>query len=130
MEQTLFLAQFLGLFSVILSVAIILRRKMVVHMIADFVRDRTLAFVVGIAETAGGLLLVLSHSSWTSALDAVLSTLGWLFLAEGVFYLFATNSRMRKMVALLDNVSAYYFFAMLYLLVGVYLIYVGFGLTL
>tara|TARA_B100000745_G_scaffold219274_1_gene145990 strand:+ start:5703 stop:6095 length:393 start_codon:yes stop_codon:yes gene_type:complete len=130
METTLFLAQFLGLFSIILSVAIILRRKMIVHVIGDFLQNRTLAFVVGIAEMATGLLLVLLHSSWNGPLETALSALGWLLLLEGIFYLFATKKLLRQMIGLLDNVSAYYFFAVLYLLLGVYLVKEGFSITL
>lgn len=128
MEQTLFLAQFIGLFSIVLSIAIILRRKMVVHVMRDFMQDRTLAFIVGVAEIATGLLLVLVHSSWNNSLEVALSAFGWLLLAEGIFYVFATKRILRKITRALDNVSAYYFFAVLYLLLGVYLAYTGFGL--
>lgn len=130
MEQTLFLAQFLGTFSIILAVVIILRRKLVVHVVEDFLKNRTLAFVVGILEVVAGLLLVLNHSAWNGTLETAISVLGWLLLLEGLFYLFATKKILRGFVKHLDNVSAYYFFAVLYLLFGVYLVYVGFGLNI
>ncbi len=130
MENTIFLAQFLGLFSIILSVVIILRRTMIVHVMGDFLKDRTLAFLVGVSEMAAGLLLVLSHSSWDTTLEAALSVLGWLLLLEGIFYLFTTKNLLRKMIGVLDNASAYYFFAVLYLLLGVYLVKEGFSIAL
>lgn len=128
--ETLFLAKFLGSFSIILAVASILRRKLIVHVISDFLKNRTLAFVVGIVEVVGGLLLVLNHSTWNGTLETVITMFGWLLLLEGIFYLFATKRTLRKMIDGLDNVSAYYFFATLYLLLGVYLVYVGFGLNI
>lgn len=128
--ETLFLAQLLGLFSIIFAVAIILRRKMVMHVMHDFFNDRKLAFVVGIGETLAGLLLVLSHNSWDSMVAVALSLLGWAVLLEGVFYLFATQKFIRKLTHMFDSVSGYYFFAVLYLLLGVYLAYIGFGLNL
>lgn len=129
MENTLFLAQFLGTFSIILSLVIILRRKLIVHAISDFLKDRTLAFVVGIAEVAAGLLLVLNHSTLNGTLETVITVFGWLLLLEGLFYLFATKKVLRSFIRALDNVSAYYFFAVLYFVLGVYLAYVGFGLN-
>jgi len=128
MENTLFLAQFLGLFSIIFSVAIIMRRKMIVHVLRDFLKDRTLAFVVGVFEMAAGLLLVLNLSSWNGTLEIVISLLGWAFLLEGIFYLFARQKTMQKLISALDNVSAYYFFALLYLFLGIYLVLAGFGM--
>lgn len=128
MENTLFLAQFLGIFSIILSIVVILRRKMMVRVVTDFLRNRTLAFIVGLLETLFGLLLVLKHFEWNTPLEVVISLLGMLFLLEGIFYLSATKGFMRKMIGMLDNQSAYYFFSVLYLVFGIYLTIVGFGL--
>jgi predicted phage tail protein len=130
MENTLFLAQLLGSFSVILAVVIILRRKLIVHVVSDFLTNRTLAFIVGALEVLAGLVLVIKHSAWNGALETVISMLGWLLLLEGIFYLFATKRVLRKLIQWLDNKSAYYFFALLYLILGVYLVYVGFGLNI
>lgn len=130
MENTLFLAQLLGSFSIILAVAIILRRKLIVHVVGDFLENRTLAFVVGIAEVAVGLLLILKHSTWNGVLETVISMFGWLLLLEGVIYLFGTKKLLKGFVKALDNKSGYYFFALLYLILGVYLAYVGFGLNI
>jgi len=129
MENTLFLAQLLGSFSIILAVAVILRRKLVVHVVGDFLSNRTLAFVVGVMEVAAGLALIIKHSAWNGALETVISMFGWLLLLEGIFYLFATKGILKKLIKALDNASAYYFFAMLYLVLGMYLAYVGFGLN-
>ncbi len=128
METTLFLAKFLGLFSIIFSVAIILRRKMIVHLLKEFVRDRALAFMVGIAEMAAGLLVVLYHFKWDNTLESAISILGIAMVLEGTFYLFARQKTIKKLVHSMDSVSGYYFFAVLYLILGVYLAYTGFGL--
>ncbi len=130
MEQTLFLAQFLGVFSIILAIAIILRRELIVRVVGSFFQNRTLSFMFGIVEVAAGLLLILSHPSWNSMLEIVISIFGWLILLEGVLYLFATRKLLRSFLAVLENASAYYFFAVLYLLLGLYLVYAGFQLSI
>ena len=123
----MFLAQLLGTFSVILSLVVILRRKMVVHVVNEFLRNRTLAFIVGVVEVVGGLMLVLTHFEWNTMLETVISLLGALFLLEGILYLAGTKKMFRMMTKALDNQSAYYFFSILYLLLGAYMVYVGFG---
>ena len=130
MEDTLFLAQLLGSVSIILAVVIILRRKLIVHVFSEFVNNRALAFVVGILEVIAGLALVIKHFTWDSTLETAITIFGWLLLLEGIFYLFVTRRILRKVIKWLDNKSAYYFFALLYLVLGVYLAYVGFGLNI
>lgn len=103
---------------------------MVVHVIEDFLKNRTQAFFVGLAESAGGLFLILKHSTFNGTLETVITVLGWLFFLEGIFYIFTTKKIMRNMISMFDNISAYYFFAVLYLLLGVYLVYAGFGLSI
>lgn len=130
MEQTLFLAQFLGIFSIILAIVIILRRKLIVRVVGNFFQNRTLSFLFGIIEVAAGLLLILSHPSWNSTLEIVITIFGWLILLEGILYLFAIKKLLRSFLTILDNASAYYFFAVLYLLLGLYLVYAGFQLSI
>jgi len=130
MEQTLLLAQFLGSFSIILALVVILRRKLVVHVLTDFLKNRTSAFIVGVLEVIAGLALVLNHSSWNGTLETVIGIMGWLLLIEGIFYLFVTKRILKNFIKYLDNVSAYYFFAVTYLVFGIYLVYVGFGLNI
>lgn len=127
MENTLFLAQLLGTLSVILALVSLVRRKLIVHVVTGFVTNRALAFFVGLIEVIAGLILVLKHSVWNGTLETVISVLAWLILLEGLFYLSATRKMLRKLITWLDNKSGYYFFAALYLVLGLYLVYVGFG---
>lgn len=84
MENTALLAQFLGLFSIILALSMLERRKMVVHIMKDVLKDRTLTYIIGILEVAGGLLLVLNHTLFGDTLTTVVSVFGWLFLLAGL----------------------------------------------
>jgi len=128
MENTALLAQFLGLFSIILALSMLERRKMVVHIMKDVLKDRTLTYIIGILEVAGGLLLVLNHTLFGDTLTTVVSVFGWLFLLEGVFYLFATQKLIRSFIRVLDNYHWYYLSSVLYFVVGIYLVFAGFSL--
>ena len=128
MENTALLAQFLGLFSVILALSMLAQRKMVVHIMKDVLKNRSTTYLIGMLEVVGGLLLVLNHAVWDSALTTAISVLGWLLLIEGVFYLFATQKFIKSIVKILDNYKAYYISSVLYFIFGVYLVYAGFSL--
>ena len=128
MENTALLAQFLGLFSVILALSMLAQRKMVVHIMKDVLKNRSTTYLIGMLEVVGGLLLVLNHAVWDSALTTAISVLGWLLLIEGVFYLFATQKFIKSIVKILDNYKAYYISSILYFIFGVYLVYAGFSL--
>ncbi|MCH8889215.1 hypothetical protein IID26_02210 [Patescibacteria group bacterium] len=128
MENTALLAQFLGLFSVILALSMLIRRKMVVHIMKGVLKNRATTYLIGMLEVIGGLLLVLNHAVWDSALTTAISVLGWLLLIEGVFYLFATQKFIKSIVKILDNYKAYYISSILYFIFGVYLVYAGFSL--
>ncbi|MCH8050154.1 hypothetical protein IIB51_02005 [Patescibacteria group bacterium] len=128
MENTALLAQFLGLFSVILALSMLIRRKMVVHIMKGVLKNRATTYLIGMLEVIGGLLLVLNHAVWDSALTTAISVLGWLLLIEGVFYLFATQKFIKSIVKILDNYKAYYISSLLYFIFGVYLVYAGFSL--
>ena len=128
MENTALLAQFLGLFSVILALSMLAQRKMVVHIMKDVLKNRSTTYLIGILEVVGGLLLVLNHAVWDSALTTAVSVLGWLLLIEGVFYLFTTQKLIKSIIKMLDNYKAYYISSLLYFIFGVYLVYAGFSL--
>jgi len=128
MENTALLAQFLGLFSVILALSALVRRKLVVHIMKDVLKNRGAAYLIGLFEVGAGLLLILNHSIWDSTLTTAVSVLGWLLLLEGIFYLFATKGVIRSVIKSLDNYHAYYLFSVLYFVFGIYLVYAGFSL--
>lgn len=128
MENTALLAQFLGLFSVILALSMLAQRKMVVHIMKDVLKNRSTTYLIGMLEVVGGLLLVLNHAVWDSALTTAVSVLGWLLLIEGVFYLFTTQKLIKSIIKMLDNYKAYYISSLLYFIFGVYLVYAGFSL--
>ena len=128
MENTALLAQFLGLFSIILALSMLVRRKMVVHILKDVLKNRAFSYIIGIFEVAGGLLLVLNHTLFGDTLTTVVSVFGWLFLLEGVFYLFATQKFIKSFIRTLHNYRGYYLISAIYLVIGIYLVYAGFSL--
>jgi len=126
MISTVFLAQFLGIFSIIMSLSMLLKRQMVVQILHEVLGDRGLTYVVGLIELAAGLILVLNHNIWGDTLSSFITILGWLLLIEGVIYTFASRQFIRKIIIAIHSTKLYYIFASLYLILGIILAYAGF----
>ncbi len=126
-EQTILLAQFLGVASLVIGLSMLVRQKMVMKIFDDVFTNRALAYLLGLVEFAGGLLLVLYHNIWSPALAAVITVLGWLLLIEGALYLFVTKRFLKELVGVLHKRGVFALMVAAYLLLGAYLTYASFG---
>ncbi|MDO8510398.1 MAG: hypothetical protein Q7S15_02125 [bacterium] len=127
MEQTLFLAELMGLFSLIMGFSMLLRRKMVMGVFDEMANGRLTLYLIGVLEVILGLALVLKHNIWTEgSLAFTISILGWLILAEGVLYVSLPERITRKMLVFAERSRAYFVIALFYLVLGGYLVYAGF----
>jgi uncharacterized membrane protein HdeD (DUF308 family) len=127
METTLFLAQFMGAFSIIAACSMFFERKMLLSIFDQTAKNRALLYMIGVAEVIGGLLITLQHQSWSPDLPLVVSLLGWLLLLEGIIYVFLPMKSARSIFKWLHDKQVYYLIALCYLLVGIYLAYSGFA---
>ena len=129
MELTLFLAKFIGVFSLIYGLSMLLKKKMVMEIFTSFFGERrATVYVLGILEVLGGLAIVLTHNIWNEGLLALVVTIfGWLLLLEGFLYIFLSKQKLMNMWrGFQESASLYYFVAGSMLLLGTYLTYVGF----
>lgn len=126
---TVFLAQLMGVFSLIIGLSMLVRSKLMMQMLEDFFDSRALVYILGVLEVLGGLMLVLSHNVWDNMLAAFVTTLGWLILIEGIFYLVASRRIIENVYGVLRSSRAYYLILLVYLGIGAYLTYAGFILS-
>ncbi len=129
MELTLFLAKFIGVFSLIYGLSMLLKKKMVMEIFTSFFGERrATVYVLGILEVLGGLAIVLTHNIWNEGLLALVVTIfGWLLLLEGFLYIFLSKQKLMNMWrGFQESASLYYIVAGSMLLLGTYLTYVGF----
>src|SRR5271167_1799088 len=119
---TVFLARFIGLFTVLLVVALLVRGSAVVE---TAVADRPVMLVYAIISLAMGLAMILGHNVWSGgALPVVVTLVGWVALSKGLLILFL--SPQSTSVLLLEAMryeQFFYVYACISLLLGVYLVY-------
>ena len=126
MQNTIFFAQLLGVFALVMGASMALRKKMLLGVFRDLVRERSVSYIMGVAILLIGLLLILNHNVWTSPASRLISILGWMVTAEGVAYLFVTEKQLRSMLSWLNEDNVYYSITLGYLVIGAYLVYFGF----
>jgi uncharacterized membrane protein HdeD (DUF308 family) len=127
LPNTVFLAQFLGAFAIVMGISMLLQRRRVTNTLIEIFSSKTITYIIGLLEVVGGILLVLSHNTWDSVLVATVTALGWLLLIEGVFYLFAPQPTLKSLSSWLRNKQVYYIMTLAYIAIGAYLMFEAFG---
>ena len=126
MELSIFLAKVFGLYLVIISIAVWLRRKDLGELAISFAQDKVHLYLSGIIFLLLGLALVVSHNIWDTAWQSVISVLGWLTLAKAGIRIFFTN-KVGAIVHKAIGSKWYWLVITASLLIGIWLVYIGFS---
>ncbi len=121
---TAFLARFIGLFTVVLVVAFLVRGSAGVEAA---VADGPVMLVYAIISLATGVAMILGHNVWSGgALPVVVTLVGWLILAKGLMLLFVTPDALQQIFDHMHYGEHYYLYLAPSLVVGLYLTWAGF----
>ena len=121
---TVFLARFIGLFTVVLVVALLVRGSATVEAA---VADGPVMLVYAIISLATGVAMLLGHNVWSGgALPVVVTLVGWLILAKSLMLLFATPDALQQVFDHMQYGEHYYLYLAPSLVVGLYLTWAGF----
>lgn len=124
---TLFLAKLIGIIALVKGIAILTKKKECASIVGEFMNNRPLMYFVSVLELAGGLAIVLNHNIWSgSAVAVIITIMGWLMIIEGIAVSIVPFSSMMKLFKSFTTVGALRFWAIVAIVVGVYLSYVGF----
>lgn len=126
MEVSIYLAKVIGLYLIITAIAILINNQKIKPIMADFVRTPALMFITGFICLVLGLLLVVGHNIWVADWRVLITLIGWLTLLKGATR-FAWPQWDSKMVTyFIENKNPIYIAAIINLVIGLYLAYVGF----
>ncbi len=122
---TVFLARFIGLFTVVLVVALLVRGSATVEAA---VADGPVMLVYAIISLATGLAMIIGHNVWSGgALPVVVTLVGWLILAKGFMLLFVTPDVLQQIFDHMQYGAHYYLYLAPSLVIGLYLTWAGFS---
>jgi hypothetical protein len=127
-QNTHFLAQLIGLFVLIESIATLVQKRAFIAAADGIIQNRPLLFVLGSLELLAGLAMILAHNIWAGgALTIVVTILGWWLALRGAFLLFVPHAALLKLYETINIEKNLYFVIALGLALGGYLTYAGFA---
>lgn len=125
---TTFLSKLIGLYCILVSLAMFTRKRAIMEMVMALVHDTPALFIVGIITLVAGLAMVLAHNVWSvGPLPIIITFIGWLTLIKGLLFLFLTpEAGVGFFLIGLHYEQLFYLYAAISLTFGVYLTYEGF----
>ncbi len=125
--RTIFLSKLLGLYCVVVGLAMFAHAQATMEMIKVLVRDTPALYIAGIFALAIGLAMVLGHNIWSGGvLPVVVTIIGWLALLKGLLVLFLPAHADEGLFLGGHYVVHYYVKAAITVILGIYLTYGGF----
>jgi len=126
--RTIFLSKLIGLYSIVISLAMMAHKQATVETVTAMIHDAPLMLFMGIVVVVAGLAMVLSHNVWSGGAAAVIVTLvGWITLVKGALFLILPADVVANFyLGSLHYEQFFYFYVGLSLLLGAYLSYTGF----
>ncbi len=123
-QLTVYLARFIGLFTVLLVVGLLVRGSATV---GAAVADPPVMLTYAIISLAAGLAMILGHNVWSGgALPVVVTVVGWLILAKGLVLLLITPEAMKQLFGGMHYGEHYYLYLLPALVIGLFLTFAGF----
>lgn len=88
-SRTVFLARLIGLYSILVSLAMLIRRQATVDVLTAMLHNAQLLLSLGVITVIAGLAMVLSHNVWSGgAVTVIVTVVGWIALIKGALLLF------------------------------------------
>ena len=126
MNTTLFFARMFGLYIIIMGSLLLFKRDNFIKFMEDFSRNYAVAFLTGIFTLFFGLAIVITHNRWAWNWTVIITIIGWAALIKGIWFL-AFPESISKFTDFYSKAKVFgTVHAVLALLFGIYLTYMGF----
>jgi ABC-type amino acid transport system permease subunit len=125
--RTAFLSRLIGLFSILVSLALATHKQATVDTLTALVHNPPMLLIFGIVWLPVGLAMVLGHNVWSGgALPVIVTLVGWLILLRGLLLLFLSPEAAVGLFAGLHFEHLFYLYLVISFVLGLYLTYGGF----
>ena len=120
------LAKIIGIYCILVGVAMLANPVRFKNMIDDFMQYPLVLNLAGIIALILGLILTVIHNVWIMDWRILITIVAWIILLKGVFRLFLPELVVNVGKGLKSSAVFYFITAALTLLVGLILGYYGF----
>jgi len=127
LPRTLFLARLIGLFLIVVSLAMLVQKQGIEPAITALVHDRAALLVIAMLGLVAGLAMVLAHNVWSGGvLPVTVTAIGWLLVLRNALILLLPAEALLALFDAFHVDQLYYLYAVIDLLIGVLLAGAGF----
>ncbi len=124
-SRTRMFARVLGPFFAVIAITVAVRAPHITTLLAQFTASEVWPWVVGAFILMGGIAIVAFHQYWRSPAAVIVSVLGWLLVARGVFLLAFPEAFASVANRMIGAAGAWQAAYIIMALIGLYLTYVG-----
>ncbi|MCL9684841.1 hypothetical protein [Legionella maioricensis] len=126
MDTSKFLSKVLGLYLLIIGVAMFVDMHQFTRYVYKLVNDAPLMFVTGFFTLILGLLMVVSHNVWELHWRLIITIIAWLTLFKGASIIFFPEFIDHLSLSFVHHLNFAYASASFDFLLGALLTYLGF----
>lgn len=128
MDHSILLAKVLGLYLLVMGIAMLLKAGSIKVLIHDVVSSPPLVFISGAITLLIGILIITHYNLWQMNWFLAITVLGWLCILRGILCIFFPIAAVHLMKKFLNNNALYYAFTIVIICLGIILTYLGFML--
>ncbi|MCP4780821.1 MAG: hypothetical protein GY877_08760 [Hyphomicrobium sp.] len=126
METSLFLAKLIGPVLIVIGLGLLVKPKDFLEMATDFLASRAMIFLAGLLTLVTGLAIVLTHNVWVFNWPVVITILGWLSIAGGVFRILFPAGVQAMGASMMDKPAMMTVSGVIQIVLGLWLCYAGY----
>ncbi|WP_454782645.1 hypothetical protein [Legionella sp. WA2022007384] len=126
MDKSKFLSKVLGIYLIIVSLAMFLNLEQFTIYVQDLLKNAPLMLVLGLWTLILGLLMVVSHNIWEWSWRLLITLISWVVLLKGASIIFYPHYIDHATFLFTQNKNIAYSAAGFELLLGILLCYLGF----
>lgn len=126
MDLSLFFAQLFGLYFIVAGISIFAKQESVKKMVHGLAEHPYELYFAGFCVFLFGIILVLLHNVWDGTWHVIITVIAWLTLLKGAAYILLPQKTLSKWLMMWGNKAWFSTGALIALVVGLYLAYLGF----
>jgi len=126
MDISLYFAKAIGLYLFVVGLVLLLNAKRVKPLIMDLFKSPPLLFVGGFVALILGTFIVSAHNIWEADWKIIITLVGWAALIKGTVLVLFPQPLVTLSQKWVKNNVTYYATGIFVLLMGLYLISIGY----
>lgn len=126
MNTSIFLAKVFGIYLIIISVILWIRKDSYRNLLLEFMNNPGIVLLVGIITLIIGTILIVVHNIWVFNWPVIITLFGWLTFLTGIFRILFVEQAIILGRKFLANNIVFSFFIIFNLIIGIILFYLGY----